>query len=70
MLKTKTFDFLFFHPVFHSKCCFFEVRSLLQITITYKFKSFTTTKYFWCQMLKSRINCNDITVTVVSWLVK
>ena len=33
-------------------------------------KNLTTTKYFWCQILKSQINCNNITVTVILWVVR
>ena len=57
-----------------SSCFSFQVLLFLKPGVCYKLQlfanseNFTTTKYIWCQMLKSQINCNNITVTVISWL--
>ena len=67
--KEKSIRVFIFSSCFSFQVFFFEVRSY-KLQLFENLKNFTTTKYIWCQMLKSQINCNNITVTVISWLVR
>ena len=66
--KEQNICIFIFSSCFSFQVLFLKSRVCYKLQLFTNLKNFTTMKYFWCQMLKSQINCNNITITVISWL--